>query len=112
MHLDEFTVRFAAAPAAKDDPRIDALVTTMGRLREFVQQQGAELLVMFIPSREELFGVPESVANLNVVTRTRQRLEAAGFAVLDLYPPLRRGATAKTPFFPNDIHLTKVGIVS
>ncbi len=111
MLLDEFTVRFAAAIATKSDPRIDLLVASMERLRDLVAKQGAELLVMLIPSKEELFGVPPVAAESNVIARTRERLQEANYAVLDLYRTLREGGSMHPPHshFPGDIHLNELG---
>jgi hypothetical protein len=64
---------------------------------------------MLIPSREELFAVPAEVTSKNLVAHTRERLREAGFAVLDLYPAIRKGADVAAPFFRHDIHLTAHG---
>lgn len=109
MFFDEFAVQFAARPAEKHEPAIDELVMSLAKLRHFVAVQGGELLVMLIPSKEELFAVPAAVRDRNVVARTRERLREEGFAVLDLYPAIGKGADVAAPFFANDIHLTSHG---
>jgi hypothetical protein len=109
MFFDEFAVQFAARPAEKHEAEIDELVVSLARLRDLVAMQGGELLVMLIPSKEELFAVSAAVRDRNVVTRTRERLREEGFAVLDLYPAIGKGADVAAPFFANDIHLTTYG---
>jgi hypothetical protein len=74
-----------------------------------VAHHDAVLLVMLIPSKEELFGVNASARALNIVSRTRQRLEEAKFLVLDLYPAIRQGGARHSPYFTRDIHLNEYG---
>jgi hypothetical protein len=109
MFFDEATVRFAAQPANRQDRRIDAVVDSLRRLRDYVTAQGGEVLVMLIPSREELFAVPPAETTGNLVSHTRERLRDAGFEVLDLYPAIRKSADVAAPFFQHDIHLTQHG---
>jgi hypothetical protein len=109
MFFDEATVRFAAQAASKQDERIGALVESLGRLRDYVTTQGGDVIVMLIPSKEELFAVPPAASSRNLVSHTRERLREAGFAVLDLYPAIQKGAAVTAPFFRQDIHLTEHG---
>lgn len=107
--FEVFTVDYFAAPAARDDARIEALLAGLEQLRTMTTEDGAELLVMFIPSKEELFAVPPSIADGNIVARARERLREANFAVLDLYPAVRDAAQRQSPYFARDMHLNEFG---
>jgi hypothetical protein len=103
------TIEFAAEAVAATDPRVEAMLNALEKLRDFVAHHDAVLLVMLIPSKEELFGVNASARALNIVSRTRQRLEEAKFLVLDLYPAIRQGGARHSPYFTRDIHLNEYG---
>jgi hypothetical protein len=103
------TIEFAAEAVAAHDARIDSMVNDLEKLRELVVHHDAEFLVMLIPSKEELFGVNASTRALNIVSRTRQRLEEAKFPVLDLYPAIQQGRARQSPYFTRDIHLNEYG---
>jgi hypothetical protein len=67
------------------------------------------VLVVLIPSKEELFGgVAERPAD-NAIARVRQRLQAARIPVLDLYAALRQAGASQAPFFSRDSHLNHLG---
>jgi lysophospholipase L1-like esterase len=107
--LDKPTIEFAAEAVAAQDERIGAMVKSVETLRDLVARNAGNLLVMLIPSKEELFGVQASVRNLNIVSRTRQRLEDAKLPVLDLYPAMLKGGGSRSPYFSRDIHLNEYG---
>jgi hypothetical protein len=102
-------IDFAAEALAANDARVEAMLKALETLREFVIHHDADLLVMLIPSKEELFGVDPSASAHNIVSRTRQRLEDARFPVLDLYPALQQGGVRQSPYFTRDIHLNEYG---
>jgi hypothetical protein len=103
------TIEFAAEAVAAHDARIDSMVNDLEKLRDLVAHHDAVLLVMLIPSKEELFGVNASARDLNIVSRTRQRLEERKFLVLDLYPAIQQGGARQSPYFIRDIHLNEYG---
>ena len=107
--LDSVKIAFASAAANPNDPRIDALMSAVARLQALVAETQAELVVMLIPSKEELFGVSPEVASRNIVARTRQRLAEAKVPVIDLYPAIRAAAAQQSPYFQDDIHLNAYG---
>jgi hypothetical protein len=107
--LDPSVDAFAAEPANSDDPRIHALMASVEKLRAEVRDHGAKLLVVLIPSKEELFGVPDSIRIVNVVARAKAQLLRNDFQVLDLYPALRRVGRARAVYFMHDIHLNAAG---
>ncbi len=80
------------------------------RLRDEVEAQGGEVLVVLIPSKEELYAAAAYPRVLRAVRETRAGLDSLGLAAVDLYPPMeaaaRRGAAL---FFSRDIHFTVEG---
>ncbi len=109
IDLDRSVLEFAAAPAESDDPRIEAMLDSLGKIKALAAGQGAQVLVVLVPSKEELFGLPSQVAAANIVAGAKERLLQAGYPVVDLYPPLRRAGAAEAVFFPADIHLNQMG---
>ena len=107
--LDGEKTRFAAAPARRDDERIELLMAAIARLQAETRGDGADLMVMLIPSKEELFGVSAAAAAENVVAQTRRRILDAGVPLLDLYPLLQEAGSLQSPFFPEDIHMNAYG---
>jgi hypothetical protein len=104
------TVDFAAeAVVTENDGRIDALLDSLKRLRDFVTREDGKLLVALIPSKEELFAVNATVRAHTIVSHTRQRLEEAQFSVLDFYPAIEDGGASRSPYFRLDIHLNEYG---
>jgi hypothetical protein len=65
--------------------------------------------VALIPSFEELFRTRAGAENGNIMAHSRARLAAAGFMLLDLYPPLHSAGRMQTPYFNDDIHLNAYG---
>jgi hypothetical protein len=80
------------------------------RLRDEVEAKGGTVLVVLIPSKEELYAVEAYPRVLRAVRETRSGLDSLGLATVDLYPPMeaaaRRGAAL---FFSRDIHFTVAG---
>jgi hypothetical protein len=107
--FDKEKIEFAAAAAAIDDNRIGAMLKSVEKLRDLVTFNAGKLVVMLIPSKEELFAVKDSVRNLNIVSRTRQRLEDLKLPVLDLYPAILKAGARQSPYFKLDIHLNAYG---
>ena len=107
--FERHALEFATAPTAADDPRLDRFVGSMERLRALVEQSGAELLVMLIPSKEELFGADAATTRLNLASRMKKRLAATSLSVLDLYPSLQQGGAARAPYYAQDFHLNAYG---
>src|SRR5262245_57629430 len=103
------TVAFAMDNAAPEDARIEELLVSLDKMRKLVVQGASTLSVVLIPSNPELFGLPAGVTAGNLVLRTRQRLQEAGFSVLDLYPALRRAGHTRSPYFRTDGHFNEYG---
>jgi hypothetical protein len=107
--LDRRAFQFAATAAAPDDPRVRLLSGSVARLRASVEQSGAELVVMLIPSKEELFGIDAAQATANLSSRFKQRLAAMSLPLIDLYPRLQKEGAKQAVYFPHDIHLNALG---
>ena len=105
--LDRNTIAFAMA--APEDASIGELLVSVDKIRKLVVQGASTLSVVLLPSREELFGMPAGVTAGDLVLRTRQRLQEAGFSVLDLYPALRRAGQTRSPYFRTDGHFNEYG---
>ena len=89
--------------------RVEESMRSLERLRIQLEADGTKLIVMLIPSKEELFAPgarPEGPAE---VVELRRRLRAAGVDLLDLYPALRAAGTRSSPYFRRDIHLNAFG---
>jgi hypothetical protein len=107
--LNRYTLAFAMDNAEPDDARIEELLVSLDKIRKLAVQGVSTLSVVLVPSREELFGLPAGVTAGNLVLRTRQRLQEAGFSVLDLYPALRRAGQTRSPYFRTDGHFNEYG---
>ena len=109
MLFDQRKFAFVTTPVAADDVRIERAFASLQRLQQAAQRQTASVLVVLIPSKEELFGVTSEAPANNAVARVRQRLQASRIAVLDLYAALRQAGASQPPFFSRDSHLNHVG---
>jgi lysophospholipase L1-like esterase len=107
--FEKRALEFAAQAIAADDARIDALFTSLEQLRTLVLSQQAELVVMLIPSKEELYGPGGAPDGASAVARVRQRLQETNLPVVDLYPALRARGDVQSPYFSRDIHLNAYG---
>lgn len=107
--LGRESIELAMAKAAPNDPAIEQLMASMEKMKNIVIESGSTLSVVLVPSKEELFGAPQAATTGNLVSRARERLKSAGFAVLDLYPAVLRAGMTKSPFFRVDSHLNEFG---
>ena len=107
MMLNRKTVKFAMESFTRNDERLLAFADSVERLGSLVESSGANMLVVLIPSKEELFaGV---MGGDSAVELTKQTLADLGVPVVDLYPKLRQSANDEAPFFPRDPHLNAYG---
>jgi lysophospholipase L1-like esterase len=79
------------------------------RLRAEVETDGGGLLVVLIPSKEELYGAAAYPPVLRAVREVRAGLDSLGLPTIDLYQAMRTGAGDGAPFFSRDIHFTPLG---
>jgi hypothetical protein len=107
--FDGNKLEFAAEAVATDDGRIGALLKSVEKLRDLVVRHDGKLIVVLIPSKEELFGVSASRRDRNLVSRARQRFEDAKVPVLDLYPAILKSGAKQSSYFRLDIHLNEYG---
>lgn len=90
-------------------PRVEESMKSLERLRAQLDADGAELIVMLIPSKEELFAPGARPEGPPEVAELRRRLLAQGVELLDLYPALRAAGAQGSPYFRRDIHLNNFG---
>jgi len=109
MLFDQRKLPFVTTPVAAADARIERAFDSLDRLRQAAQRQQASVLVVLIPSKEELFGEVAEMPADTAMARVRQRLQAARIPVLDLYTALRQAGASQPPFFSRDSHLNHLG---
>ncbi len=115
MVLDERKLPFITAAAVADDPRLLRAMASLGRLQALAASRQASVVVMLLPSKEELYddhdhgGVGVETHGATLLTRVRQYLRSARVPTLDLYEPLGLNRQAQAPFFPRDSHLNYHG---
>jgi hypothetical protein len=87
----------------------EILLDPLERLRTDVAAQGARLLVVLMPSKEEIHGAAQLPELLRVAEEARRELHRRGFAVVDLYPALRAESRVRAAFFRADPHPNDTG---
>ena len=107
--LDKQVLESMTKAVPVDEARIAALFTSLEKLRVLVWSQRAELMVMLLPSKEEIFAPGVASDGASVIARVRQRLQEINMPVLDLYPVLRERGATQSPYFSRDIHLNAYG---
>jgi SGNH hydrolase-like domain, acetyltransferase AlgX len=107
--LDKKVLESMTKAVPVDEARIAALFTSLEKLRVLVWSQRAELMVMLLPSKEEIFAPGVAPDRASVIARVRQRLQEINMPVLDLYPVLRERGATQSPYFSRDIHLNAYG---
>ncbi len=111
MILDERKLPFVTTAVTPDDPRLHRAIASLDRLQTLAARRQARVVVMLLPSKEELYyagGAPETDAS-TMLSHVRQYLRSARVPTLDLYDILRRRSHTQTPFFPRDSHLNHDG---
>ena len=79
------------------------------QLRRSVADSGGQMVVVLIPSKEELFAAPDGPRVLRLVSQVRSQLTTMDLPVIDLYDPIRKEGERSAPYFPYDIHLNERG---
>ena len=87
----------------------DSFFGALEELEREVQSRNARLVVLLIPSKEEIFAYQSYPDVLNTVKQVRAKLDAMGLTVVDAYPRIRTAAEARNPYFSRDIHLNAFG---
>ncbi len=111
IFLDERKLPFLTTAVASDDPRLLRAMASLKRLKALAARRQARVVVMLLPSKEELYDDGRAAKNhaSTMLARVRQYLREARVPTLDLYEPLRRNRRAQAPFFPRDSHLNHDG---
>lgn len=109
LFFDRYTFRFAARTFSGDEKIFRDIHASLAELRTLVAGIGASFAVVLIPSKEELFAVPQDRETSGAAAIMKRQLVDSGIPVLDLYPVLRAQASVHTPYFRSDIHLNRFG---
>ena len=107
--LDRAKINLATTAATTDDLRIERTMASLAGLQKLAESQHAELLVMLIPSKEELYGLPPENISHSIIAQVRERLTTQPVTVLDLYRALRQAGIRRTMFYRRDSHLNDDG---
>jgi hypothetical protein len=103
------TLAFATQRFDVDNMLIDSLFVSLNKLQTVVSRHNATLVVLLLPSKEELFGSGVELGRESAIARVRERLLAMKTSMLDLYPAIREGGILYTPYFGRDIHFNEHG---
>jgi hypothetical protein len=99
-----------AARAHPEDPDFQLMMREIAALRDAVEAGGAHLLVLLIPTKEEIYLPLAGQPTPQMLAPVAAALEAAGFDVLDPSPAFSEGARAgRNLFFELDIHPNVAG---
>jgi hypothetical protein len=82
----------------------EAVFDPLERLRRDVEAQGARLLVLLMPSKEETYAASRRPELLAAVTEARLELKRRGFSLIDLYPSLETEGRTRAIFYYADPH--------
>ncbi|ETX08598.1 alginate O-acetyltransferase AlgX-related protein [Candidatus Entotheonella palauensis] len=110
MIFDERKMPFVTTALKADDPRLQRAIASLERLQALAAHRQATVVVMLLPSKEELYhGRLTGAGGPTMLTHVRQYLRSARVPTIDLYESLRRRGRAQAPFFPRDSHLNHYG---
>lgn len=102
--------RLAQGFERQDTPDLrDLFFGPLERMRSEIEAQGGHLLVVLVPSKEEIYGADTDPQLLRPVRTVRSELEKRGLPMLDLYPVFQTRGQEQAPFFRSDMHLTAFG---
>jgi hypothetical protein len=107
--LDIDSLRLRASGLDRQDPRLLSMIESLKDIRALSQSQGANFLVLLIPSKEEIYGAPFMPEVMKPAQILEQRVKEKGFSVLSTYDTIRERAKLQSAFFPTDIHLNTFG---
>jgi SGNH hydrolase-like domain, acetyltransferase AlgX len=79
------------------------------RLETEVEEQGGRVIIVLMPSKEELYGAKSFPDVLRAVREVRAELEARHLPVLDLYPATQKLGQERPPFYRVDMHPNELG---
>ena len=107
--LDAETLRVLEEGLSPQDRRLALISSSLKEIRALAESQGAQLLVMLIPSKEETYASASLPGVLKPVHSLEQSLREQKFSVLSLYEPLWKRGKEQPVFFTLDIHLNAYG---
>jgi hypothetical protein len=100
----------SARGAKQGQPEFKLVMASLRRLKKLTEENGTELLVLLLPSKEEVYLPAFSLPTPEPLADFRTRLAQLGWNVLDLQPPLMERAQAgEQVYFEIDGHPNKRG---
>jgi len=103
------TVMFASTTFDGNEREFENFRASLTRLVTSVDASETDLLVVLLPSKEELFARGIAQRGESAVAVVTSELVSRGINYLDLYPVLRDSASSGTPYFRRDPHLNDIG---
>ena len=88
---------------------VEVFFRPLQQLQTEVEGNGGRLVVMLVPSKEELYAADTFPAVLRPWQQAKRELEDRGLPTLDLYPVFREAGRQRAPFFRVDSHLNSFG---
>jgi hypothetical protein len=107
--LKRSAIRDLMVDIAPDDPRIEPTLASLKKFHRAVADDGGTLSVVFLPTKEEVFGIPGGATHATLLSHLQPRLQEAGISVLDLYPAVRESGTTRSPYFRVGSHFNAYG---
>lgn len=107
--LSRGAIKEAMTETSPQDSRIQNVMASMEKFRSVAAHGGSKLLTLLLPGRDELFGVPAGTTNATMRSRVLERLQAAGFSVLDLGPAVQQAGLQRSPYLRLDGHFNEYG---
>jgi lysophospholipase L1-like esterase len=103
-------IRLAKGFKRPEEPHMEQVFTEpLEQMRNEVQAEGGRLLVVLVPSREEIYGTDSAPQVLKMIDAVKPLLESRKLTVLDLYPLFRERGKDRSPFFEREMHLNAYG---
>ena len=102
-------VKFSKRAFDGSEPELENLYESLNRLQESVQNVGANLVFMLLPSKEEIFAVDDIARNNSAAGVLKKELDRRSIPYLDVYPLLQEAGRQHTPFFTRDAHMNSHG---
>ncbi len=107
--LDIEKLRSFSEGLSSQDQRLALILASLKEIRALAKSQGAELLAVLIPSKEEIYAGSSLPEVLEPVHILEQCLREQKFDVLSVYDAFATRRRERAAFFTHDIHLNAYG---
>ncbi len=87
----------------------DIFLEPLQRMQRRIEARGGRFLVVLLPSKEAIYGAAAYPAVMRALRQTRQGLARRGIQYLDLTDVFRAAGREPSPYYPLDIHYTRLG---